>query len=35
MIEDETALDALLDAMTDEDIDVRKQALWAVGHISG
>lgn len=35
MIEDEGGIDALLDAMTDEDLEVRKTALWAVGQISG
>jgi len=35
MIGDDAALEAVLDAMTDENVDVRKQALWAVGQISG
>ena len=35
MIEAEAGLDALLDALTDEDLDVRKKALWAVSMISG
>ncbi len=34
MIGDERALDALLDAMSDENLEVRKQALWAVSQIS-
>jgi HEAT repeat protein len=35
MIEDEAALEALLDALTDESPQVRKQSLWAVAQISG
>ncbi len=35
MIDDVSALDVLLDAMTDDDLDVRKKALWAIGQISG
>ncbi len=35
MIEDKTALDVLLDAMSDDSAEVRKQALWAVGQITG
>ncbi len=35
MIEDKATLDTLLDAMSDDSAEVRKQALWAVGRISG
>ncbi|MEM7049518.1 MAG: HEAT repeat domain-containing protein [Acidobacteriota bacterium] len=34
MIEDRAALDGLLDAMSDDYPEVRRQALWAVGQIS-
>jgi HEAT repeat protein len=30
MIEDSRAVDALMDALEDEDSDVRKQVLWAL-----
>ena len=30
MIEDPSAADALMEALEDEDADVRKQAMWAL-----
>jgi len=35
MIEDEAGLEALIDAVEDENAAVRKQALWAVSMIVG
>jgi len=33
MIEDPAALDALLDALEDENENVQEQAMWAVGQV--
>lgn len=35
MIDDASALEVLLDAMTDDDLDVRPKARWALGQIYG
>jgi HEAT repeat protein len=35
MIENDAALEALIDAVEDENTEVRKQALWAISMIVG
>jgi HEAT repeat protein len=35
MIEDDTAVEALIDAVEDDDEEVRQNALWAISQIMG